>query len=99
MISLFAGCGGSSLGYSAAGYRELLAVDWDAIAAETFGMNFPGVPFHVGDIRELPAERLMEAAGLAGPGELDLLDGSPPLPGVQHGGKASSLGPEERAVQ
>ena len=29
VISLFAGCGGSSLGYSMAGYRELLAVEWD----------------------------------------------------------------------
>ena len=29
LISLFAGCGGSSLGYSMAGYRELLAVEWD----------------------------------------------------------------------
>lgn len=27
VISTFAGCGGSSLGYSMAGYRELLAVE------------------------------------------------------------------------
>ena len=36
VISLFAGCGGSSLGYSMAGYRELLAVEWDSNAVETF---------------------------------------------------------------
>jgi DNA (cytosine-5)-methyltransferase 1 len=36
VISTFAGCGGSSLGYSIAGYRELLAVEWDNNAVETF---------------------------------------------------------------
>ena len=41
VISLFAGCGGSSLGYSIAGYRELLAVEWDDHAVETFKLNFP----------------------------------------------------------
>jgi DNA (cytosine-5)-methyltransferase 1 len=41
VISLFAGCGGSSLGYSMAGYRELLAVEWDDHAVETFKLNFP----------------------------------------------------------
>jgi hypothetical protein len=28
VVSTFAGAGGSSLGYSMAGYRELLAVEW-----------------------------------------------------------------------
>ena len=44
VISTFAGVGGSSLGYRWAGYRELLAVDFDAHAAECFRLNFPGVP-------------------------------------------------------
>ncbi|MBZ5499691.1 MAG: hypothetical protein LAP85_25100 [Acidobacteriia bacterium] len=35
VISLFAGCSGSSLGYSMAGYRELLAVEWDDHAEGT----------------------------------------------------------------
>ena len=29
VISAFAGCGGSSLGYSMAGFKELLAIEWD----------------------------------------------------------------------
>ena len=45
VISTFAGCGGSSLGYKWAGYDELLAVEWDEHAAETFKANFPEVPF------------------------------------------------------
>ena len=57
VISLFAGCGGSSLGYSMAGYRELLAVEWDDAAVATFRLNFPGVPVHHGDIAALGVER------------------------------------------
>jgi len=34
VISLFAGCGGSSLGYSMAGYGEVLAVEWDDHAVD-----------------------------------------------------------------
>ena len=36
VVSTFTGCGGSSLGYSMAGFRELLAVEWDDNAVETF---------------------------------------------------------------
>ena len=36
VISLFAGGGGSSLGYSMAGYREQLAVEWDGYACAAF---------------------------------------------------------------
>jgi site-specific DNA-cytosine methylase len=41
VVSLFAGCGGSSLGYSMAGFRELLAVEWDDHAAGCLRRNFP----------------------------------------------------------
>jgi site-specific DNA-cytosine methylase len=44
VISTFAGCGGSSLGYSMAGFRELLANEWDDNACETFSLNFPDKP-------------------------------------------------------
>ena len=40
VISTFAGCGGSSLGYKWAGFKELLAIDYDKNAVETFKMNF-----------------------------------------------------------
>jgi DNA (cytosine-5)-methyltransferase 1 len=86
VVSTFAGCGGSSLGYSAAGFRELAATDhWD-LAAEVFRRNFPKVPFIEADIAALSAEELMEAAGV-GLGELDLLDGSPPCQGFSTAGK------------
>jgi len=86
VISTFAGCGGSSLGYHLAGFRELLAVEWDANAAATFRLNFPGVPLFEGDIAALSVEECLRLTGLA-PGELDLFDGSPPCQGFSTTGK------------
>ena len=86
VISLFAGCGGSSLGYSMAGYRELLAVEWDDHAVETFRLNFPDVPVWHGDIAELSVEECLRIAGIK-PGEFDVLDGSPPCQGFSTAGK------------
>jgi DNA (cytosine-5)-methyltransferase 1 len=86
VISTFAGCGGSSLGYSMAGYLELLAVEWDDNAVETFKLNFPGVPVYHGDIAKLSVNECLELAGIE-PGELDLFDGSPPCQGFSTAGK------------
>jgi len=87
VISTFAGCGGSSLGYSMAGYKELVATDFWDLAGETFRLNFPKrVHYHVGDVCDLTAEELLEMAGL-GVGELDVLDGSPPCQGFSTAGK------------
>lgn len=86
VISLFAGCGGSSLGYSMAGYQELLAVEWGANAVETFRLNFPDVPVYHGDIAKLSVEECLQMTGLQ-PGELDVLDGSPPCQGFSTAGK------------
>lgn len=87
VISTFAGAGGSSLGYSMAGYRELLAVEWDDNAVETFRLNFSGVPVYHGDIAKLSVNECMRLAGLTGPRQLDVLDGSPPCQGFSTAGK------------
>jgi len=87
VISTFAGAGGSSLGYSMAGFRELLAVEWDDNAVATFKLNFPDVPVYHGDIAKLSVEECMKLARLTGPGELDVLDGSPPCQGFSTAGK------------
>jgi DNA (cytosine-5)-methyltransferase 1 len=82
VVSTFAGCGGSSLGYSMAGFRELLAVEWDDHAVEVFRHNFPDVPVHHGDIAQLdPASVELP------PGGLDVLDGSPPCQGFSTSGR------------
>lgn len=86
VISTFAGCGGSSLGYHMAGYRELLAVEWEQNAADTFRLNFPSVPLYHGDIAKLSVDECLRIAGIA-PGELDVFDGSPPCQGFSTSGK------------
>ncbi len=86
VISTFAGCGGSSLGYQMAGFKELLAVEWDNNAVTTFRLNFPDVPIYHGDICKLSGEECMRLAGIK-TGELDVLDGSPPCQGFSTAGK------------
>lgn len=86
VISTFAGCGGSSLGYSMAGFRELLAVEWDNNAVATFALNFPDVPIYHGDIAALSVADVLARTGLK-PGELDVFDGSPPCQGFSTAGK------------
>ncbi len=86
VISTFAGAGGSSLGYSMAGFRELLAVEWDDNAVATFRLNFPDVPVYHGDIAMLSVEDVLSLTGLQ-PGQLDVFDGSPPCQGFSTAGK------------
>lgn len=86
VISTFAGGGGSSLGYSMAGFRELLAVEKDNHAVQTFSRNFPEVPVYHGDIQKLTVDELSRLTDLK-PGELDLFDGSPPCQGFSSAGR------------
>jgi DNA (cytosine-5)-methyltransferase 1 len=86
IISTFAGCGGSSLGYSMAGFRELLAVEWDDNAVATFRLNFLDVPMYHGDISQLTVADVLARTGLQS-GELDVFDGSPPCQGFSTAGK------------
>lgn len=86
LASLFAGCGGSSLGYRMAGYDVRLAVERDAAAAATYHRNFRRTPIHEGDICGLNGAEALRMSGLK-PGALDVLDGSPPCQGFSSAGK------------
>jgi len=86
VISTFAGCGGSSLGYKWAGFRELLAIDFEPHAVETFKLNFPGMDVWQADIRKVTAAAILKRTGIK-KGELDVLDGSPPCQGFSTAGK------------
>tara|TARA_Y100001934_G_scaffold169279_1_gene201183 strand:+ start:2312 stop:3277 length:966 start_codon:yes stop_codon:yes gene_type:complete len=86
VVSTFAGCGGSSLGYKWAGFKELLAVEWEKNAAETFRLNFPDVPVWQKDVSEVEGAAVLDCIGLS-KGELDVLDGSPPCQGFSTAGK------------
>lgn len=86
VISTFSGGGGSSTGYKMAGGKILLAVEWDDNAVETYRANYPNTQIFHGDINDLSVEKVLELTGLK-PGELDILDGSPPCQGFSTAGK------------
>jgi DNA (cytosine-5)-methyltransferase 1 len=68
-----------------AGFREVLAVDFDRTAIASFRANFPEVPALLADVRELDRHSIR---GAALPFDsLDVLDGSPPCQGFSSAGK------------
>lgn len=86
VITTFAGCGGSSLGYKWAGGKVLAAVEWDDNAVSTYRLNHDGTLVLHRDIKTVTAEELLELTGLK-PGQLDIFDGSPPCQGFSDAGK------------
>lgn len=85
VISTFAGIGGSSLGYKLAGYKELLAIDFEPNAVQTFKLNFPRVKVWERDITKVTSKEILKETKLK-VGELFLLDGSPPCQGFSMAG-------------
>ena len=79
VISLFCGGGGSSTGYHMAGFKELLAVDFNKNSIETMRANYY-FPILEADITKLTSAEIMKFANIK-KGELDILDGSPPCQG------------------
>lgn len=69
VASLFAGGGGSCLGYRMAGFEVAYANEFIAAARATYGMNFPDTRLDSRDVREVRGADI---------GSVDVLDGSPP---------------------
>jgi DNA (cytosine-5)-methyltransferase 1 len=85
-ISLFSGCGGSSLGYTQAGFKSIVAVDINVLACETYSLNFPNANVLNSDITQINPIDLIRDNNIS-VGELDLLDSSPPCQGFSIAGK------------
>ncbi len=85
VISTFAGGGGSSLGYRMAGFKELLAIDFDKNACETLKLNFDFPVWHR-DICGVTGEEILDFLKII-KGDLDVLDGSPPCQGFSMSGR------------
>jgi DNA (cytosine-5)-methyltransferase 1 len=87
-VSTFSGCGGSCLGFEMAGWKPLYACEFIDEARRTYEQNHPGVFVDGRDIREVTPEDIMKHTGLA-PGELDVLEGSPPCSSFSMAGSRS----------
>jgi DNA (cytosine-5)-methyltransferase 1 len=82
VLDLFAGCGGLSLGFKAAGFDVAAAVEFDPDAAASHGANFhPGDPRHAKarDITKLTPEDLVQELELGDVvSAVDIIVGGPP---------------------
>jgi DNA (cytosine-5)-methyltransferase 1 len=77
VVSTFSGIGGSSQGYKQAGFKVLASVEFLDYQAANYRLNHPGTKVYQSDIRTLDPLAILTELGLR-PGELDILDGSPP---------------------
>ena len=77
VVSLFAGCGGSSTGYRLGGGEILAINEFIPAAYESYRKNYPDTHIFTQDVRQLSGQMILDKIGLK-VGELDILDGSPP---------------------
>lgn len=78
LVSLFAGAGGLTSGLENAGFRSLLATDVEPSSKETFSLNLPHIPFHLGPIEKLTRDQVLS---LIDNTQVDLIAGGPPCQG------------------
>ena len=78
VISLFSGAGGLDLGFHNAGFRTVIANEYDPKICPTFRYNFPEVNLIEGDIRKIGAEVF--------PQHVDGIIGGPPCQSWSEGG-------------
>ena len=80
VIDLFAGCGGMTAGFVAAGFRPVYAVEWNLHAAATYAANYGEDHMFWGDIADVPTDAIPRA---------DVIIGGPPCQGFSNlGSKA-----------
>lgn len=90
VISTFSGGGGSSLGYRMAGCTVLGASEFVPAAQDAYRLNAsPSTIIWPDDIRTMSGAEMLRDVGLE-PGELDILDGSPPCAAFSTAGKRSA---------
>lgn len=90
MIDLFSGVGGLSLGFEMAGFKAVLANEYDASIAESYVKNRPHVKMIVNDITQLPIQETFSEYC----GKIDLIVGGPPCQGFSQKGQRKSINDE-----
>lgn len=85
IISLFSGAGGLDLGFHKAGFRTVVANEYDKKICQTFRFNFPDVELLAGDIRQLNAS-WFPSNKIGGGTEIHGIIGGPPCQSWSEGG-------------
>lgn len=90
-ISLFSGAGGMDIGFEAAGFKTLLAIEKDPSCCKTLRANLP-VHTRVleADVRDVTGDRLLEELGMKR-GDVDMIYGGPPCQSFSLAGKREGL--------
>ena len=82
-IDLFAGAGGMSLGFDNAGFKNLLAVEFNKDFAETYKKNFPRHNLIVDDIKNVTEKQIHDIIKNE---KVDVIIGGPPCQGFSIAG-------------
>ena len=82
MLDMFAGAGGTGLGFVRAGFQIVGVVEWNSHAAATYSRNL-GIPVSPQDIRDLNPKTYRESLNLE-PGDLEVLVGCSPCQGFSN---------------
>lgn len=104
-LDLFSGAGGFTLGFEAAGFESVGAIDIDEVAGRSYVANFGDRPVQLfgeaGDMRTVSPRGVASTLRRAGIRELDVLIAAPPCQGFSRigRGKLDSLACAEGAHQ
>ena len=82
-IDLFSGAGGMSLGFNNAGFKNLLAVEFNKDFAETYRKNFPEHNLIVDDIKNVTEKQIYDIIKNE---KVDVIIGGPPCQGFSIAG-------------
>ncbi len=96
VLDMFAGAGGTGLGFYRAGFQIVGVVEWNAHAALTYSKNL-GVEVKPQDIQKLDPHAYRESLGLA-PGQLDVLVGCSPCQGFSEMRNDGGAGDERNGL-
>lgn len=86
VVDYFSGPGGLAEGFSQAGFKTLMGIDFDENSAETFKKNHSESDYIRADISQLDPEDVVEKLGLDEGKKVDVIVGGPPCQGFSIAG-------------